>query len=100
MASLFPSGLWIEIQPDDVAGLGDVAPGHLQNFLSDGAAHVHFFMDIFRRDARQQTRTCLFQFQHGFQFVSGPMKVDVKVSVEPTTLRRNVCTLASLNAKR
>jgi hypothetical protein len=40
MPHLFMPSLWIKLQPDDIAGIGDIARRHLPNLLADRLSHL------------------------------------------------------------
>lgn len=50
MACMLKDGLRVEMQPYDIASLGDVATAPLQQFLANRRAEISFGMQIFWRD--------------------------------------------------
>jgi len=54
MSRLLASGLRTESDPDDIAGVGHIRASHLPGLFADGAAEVHFIMQVSPGDAPHQ----------------------------------------------
>jgi len=69
VSGLLVAGLWVEVEPDDIAGIGDKpAPNHLKQFLACRGAEVDFVVDIVIGDRRQQVRKAERRFPDRFDY--------------------------------